>query len=174
MSRGTSYILTLFAKEQVDGSNPDDDSAKKIISDYWNDKMASLIAENRLAYAKGQIERAPITGRLHVQAYIETIDTGNGDYEKLSVSGVRGLLQMPDTMEGHWEVCRSPDAVDKYCGKEETRIMALETFGLRRVGRYILFPRSAALGPHLIAAMFPPGGETSYGFAPSLSLDISR
>jgi len=174
MSRGTSYILTLFVKEKVDGSIPDDDTAKKILSDYWNEVMAGHIAGNRLAYAKGQIERAPVTGRLHVQAYIESRDTGNSEYEKLSVKGVRDLLQLPDTMEGHWEVCRSPDAVDAYCGKVETRIMALEDFGLRRVGRYIHFPRSMAIGPHLLAAMFPSGGVTSYGFTPGLSLDISR
>jgi len=171
MERGTSFLLTLHIK--ADGSIPNDDEAKKILADYWNGKMAQLIAENRLAYAKGQIERAPITGALHVQAYIETRIAGNGEYEKLSVSGVRGLLQMPDTMEGHWEVCRSPDAADSYCGKEDTRVAALETFGIRRVGRYQHFPRSMAIGPHLLEAMFPPGGMHSYGFAP-LSFDISR
>jgi hypothetical protein len=80
---------------------------------------------------------------------------------------------MPDTMEGHWEVCRSPDAADSYCGKEDTRVAALETFGIRRVGRYQHFPESMTIGPHLLAAMFPPGGMHSYGFAP-LSFDISR
>lgn len=70
-------------------------------------------------HAVYQLEKCPTTGRLHIQAYIKTI-------EKYNFTELKLLL--PEST--HVEATKSPKAAIKYCSKPESRVDGPFTKGI--------------------------------------------
>jgi len=125
MSRSTSFLLTIFAKDG--GSNPDQ---VNILKKYYDQEIQSLPG-----FWSGQIETGE-KDHPHIQCYYET-EKENGDYKKLSLKQMRTLFKFNDKIEGHIEPCKSPEHAKLYVKKDEGRIMALADINVStRIGRY--------------------------------------
>ena len=152
MSRGTSFVLTVFQKKAAGGT---EDEICQRLEDYHGS-----IPWDKAGYISAQIEKGE-QGTPHIQAYYETIKEGN-DYRKLSIKGMREILTLPDfsDIEFHIEICKSPEDAKKYCKKDEGRLRVLPDIGEMRVGRYEKL-MMRCFGP------YHPGATTTYGFPPS-------
>lgn len=83
------------------------------------DKWNYLLENHVVRYVVYQYERAPDTGRLHVQGYIQLEKKQRLSFLKASIDG-----------RAHWELARgSPKENKAYCTKEESRHMVGDELG---------------------------------------------
>lgn len=64
-----------------------------------------MVAGLTPSYANGQVEKAPTTGKLHLQCYFE----------------FKNAIRRPK-MIGHWVLVTRDNGASAYCLKEETRV----------------------------------------------------
>lgn len=77
---------------------------------HYKEIFADFLEKKIIRFATGQLERAPTTGTLHLQAYVEF-------EKKMTLAGLKKLLEKPD-----WKACNgAPDQCIAYVTKKETR-----------------------------------------------------
>ena len=151
-NRGTSFVLTIFKQ----GDHILDDYAG--LNHWWEDMRKNPDLEG--ACLIGQIEEGE-EHHEHIQAYFETKLVGK-EYQKLGIKAVRSLLRLgQDEIEGHIEICKSPEDAKKYVHKMEGRLMNLSSIGELRVGRYDKLYLRMIENIHNTR-----GAITTYGFHP--------
>jgi len=97
------WLYTVFVKPDYDPANTDEyfESIERVFGD-------------RISFLAGQLERAPGTGRLHFQLYIEWHRSVRGGYFGANHEASKGCHYEP--REG------SPQQAKDYCQKTETRV----------------------------------------------------
>lgn len=85
--------------------------------------FAKLVEDKTVSFATGQFERAPTTGTLHFQGYVETP-------KKITLAGLKKILDKPcwDAAKGNAAQCIN------YCTKDDTRDPSLNGDGHWSVG----------------------------------------
>lgn len=82
----------------------------------WNERFEQIKLDGRVTYLVAQEEKAPETGRLHIQGYIyckNAITMGN------AVTGIKGILR---NNAAHCSIAKgSPQQNRTYCTKPDTR-----------------------------------------------------
>ncbi len=115
----------------IDVAQPSRRLSKFWLFTYYDDELESMYLESRqsaldqfkerVAYAIWQLERCPVTQRLHLQGYIEF-------KQKVRLTQLRSYLP-----RAHWDERRGTQAqAHDYCSKEETRID-----GPYEIGQYV-------------------------------------
>jgi len=124
--RGTAFMLTVWKVNSKD---------EPIDYDALNNWYEDLRIRNEFGFVSGQMEEGE-EHHAHLQLYCETKLVGK-EFQKLGIKAVRSLLHFGDEeIDGHIEVCKSPEDAKKYVHKEEGRLQALSSIGEMRVGRY--------------------------------------
>lgn len=113
--RVTNWFFTLYSRA----------SRAVTIDDHRLEWVLDLAAPNSFRYCVYQLERAPTTGRLHLQGFIQL-------YRNQGLAYVKKLLKSDDA---HLEPARNVAAAIDYCKKEESRV-----FGPWEIGSAPVLP----------------------------------
>lgn len=102
--KSRNWVFTLFADNGEFDALASDPTTNEPFPQWWHDE--------RVSYCKYQLERAPDTGRLHIQGMISF---KKGSRPMTTVKKIIGD-------KAHCEVCKDIQASIRYCGKPETRV----------------------------------------------------